>query len=214
MDLTTTQTPIDFNSAVSQSGHDGRKTHLRLLRSFGYYILGLMQLVLCSPRGWEDLTLRNESGKSMISCYTILCVMTALTCVTGLIYPTADVTVFGVVVSSLKLFASFFAAYWFAMFLLSCVIDIFAAEPISDDQLSVFVSYSLGLSLCVRAACNLIPADLDVIYYLPIFVVITMWRGCKFLGIPGNLQFKFAIMVCLVITVFPFLLEWIIGKIL
>lgn len=54
-----------------------------------------------------------------------------------------------------------------------------------------FVLYSLSLLALITILVNCLPMTTVLLFFMPIYIAIIMWKGCQFLGVPKSQEGNF-----------------------
>lgn len=179
------------------------------------YLKNLLQLVLLPFRGWEDVSANlSEPERLLREGYYPLLVIAALTEFVRLFYH-GHGGFMTVLELAIALFGSFFVAFFIAKIILNHYLEPFVDGEINPIKIATFIIYGLGLLLLIEIIENLLPTDLTLVKFLPLFVALILYNGSTYLSIRQGTELRFLCVVTLGIIVVPlaifYLLELIIG---
>ena len=157
-----------------------------MLSFLGYII----QLIMNPRRGWEDVASDNPSPRRMLMSGLLpLIVLTSLTYFVRVFYFT-DFTVVDAIQGAVINAVAYFATYFIAVFAISLRIPYMEKDDedmLSMDEASarveIFSACIVGLLLLITFVSNLIPLDISLLHYLPLYSVYVIWKGAEFLRI-------------------------------
>lgn len=164
------------------------------------YLKNLIQLVLSPGKGWEDVSASHakDQGQLLASFYRLLAVCSLTEFVQALYGKIDFLTAAGL---ALAMFGSYFIAYFIARALIDHYIDRFGEA--SPARISNFVIYGLGLLVIIELIENLLPTDLTLVKFLPLFVGLILYRGSAYMSVRSGHEFGFLCLAAASVIVVP-----------
>ncbi|MBD5248711.1 MAG: hypothetical protein HDS58_01315 [Barnesiella sp.] len=182
-----------------------------MLTFIGY----IMQLIINPRRGWEDVAADSPVPRHLLLTGLLpFIILTALTSFVRVFYFT-DYTFIDAVQNAIINAVTYFATYFIASFAISLKINALEttqgdtlSETEAADRVDVFCSCIVGLLLLITLISNLIPLDLSLLQYLPLYSVYVIWKGAEYLRIATDKIGHFMILSVLTIVVPVYLLGY------
>lgn len=144
----------------------------------------LMLLLISPAKGWEDIAAAglNPRRTFNVGLLPMICIC-GLSCLISAFY-TRDHLIWPRIIQMIVTMGAYFVTYFIAMF----VYTGFTNGWIEDKRLdgrrcSLFVSYNLAILILFNIIRNLIPDENALINFLPVFDILIMWQGMKYLRV-------------------------------
>lgn len=148
-----------------------------------YFLKNLLQLILSPGNGWEDIATEAQSPERIfMRGYIPLISLTALSALLMLVYHPA-IEPISVIITVLVTFAAYFTAYYIGTLTLNIFIDSAAECHVDDLRCRTFTLYSLGLMALVTITVNCLPVSSGILFFLPLYVAVIMWKAASYLYI-------------------------------
>lgn len=179
------------------------------------YLKNLFQLVLAPTKGWEDVSASLESPERLMrdAFFPLLGVAAASEFI-RLFYHNSGgfLTVFELAIA---LFGSFFVSFFVGRIILSNYLVNLVDGELNQTKLSTFIIYGLGLLLLIEIIENILPTELTLVKFLPLFVALILYRATAYLSVKSGSELRFLCVAALAVIVLPIvifsLLELIIS---
>lgn len=179
------------------------------------YLKNLFQLVLAPTKGWEDVSASLESQERLMrdAFFPLLGVAAASEFI-RLFYHNSGgfLTVFELAIA---LFGSFFVSFFVGRIILSNYLVNLVDGELNQTKLSTFIIYGLGLLLLIEIIENILPTELTLVKFLPLFVALILYRATAYLSVKSGSELRFLCVAALAVIVLPIvifsLLELIIS---
>lgn len=179
------------------------------------YLKNLFQLVLAPTKGWEDVSASLESPERLMrdAFFPLLGVAAASEFI-RLFYHNSGgfLTVFELAIA---LFGSFFVSFFVGRIILSNYLVNLVDGELNQTKLSTFIIYGLGLLLLIEIIENILPTELTLVKFLPLFVALILYRATTYLSVKSGSELRFLCVAALAVIVLPIvifsLLELIIS---
>ncbi|MDE7154550.1 MAG: hypothetical protein K2O00_08965 [Muribaculaceae bacterium] len=175
-----------------------------MLTFIGYII----QLMIKPQRGWEDLAKADFSARRLLVSGLIpLILLTAAVSFVRISY-FSDYTWVDALQDAVINAVTFFGTYFIATFLLSLRLPYMQTEPgdsaENNNKVDIFSAGIVGILLLITLVSNLIPLDISLLQYLPLYSAYVIWKGAPYLGIAKeNIgQFMIIAVASLIIPVY------------
>lgn len=177
---------------------------LRLLQS-------LLQLALSPTRGWEDIALDDQEfpEKSVAISFYLLMVIVSLTWIVQKLYhPGLDTL--KIIELVIVTFASFFVCYFVGTFIMSVSLEsLIDGGEVNERHTRHFVICGLSLLSIILLISNVLPTGTPVLWFLPVYVLVILWKGAKFLNVRRKRGAVFTIISFIAVILPIGLLSWI-----
>lgn len=173
------------------------------------YLKCMLQLVLSPAKGWEDIS-REGRESSVIAAYGLfpLIAVTALSCLLRPVYEVGYETTTAII-RIITTAAQYFLTYATALFLIPLKLpDLVGGEP-NEKRTSTYIIYGVGLMTLVELIGNLLPVEVGLIRFLPIYVAIILWKGCRYMGVKKQSEAVFMLLVLSTIILPVYVLGWL-----
>ena len=84
----------------------------------------------------------------------------------------------------------------------------------SEKLTAAFLVYTIGILGAINIIANLMPVDTAVVYMLPLYLLIVIWRGTRFMAVKYENRTTFTIASVLSIVFPPILIQLLFNLIL
>lgn len=181
------------------------------------YIKYLIQLLLAPSRGWQDVASSRPSPETLLrrGFYPLLA-LTAVMEFCGLFYNKGlswDVFIIRAVID--------FGAYFVALYIARVIFELYlkpmvpSAEPEEVRRRGVvLILLALGEMLLVQIICNALQADITILKFLPLYVVLILYKGASFIGVKADAVMGFTLLAAGATVVVPELISYLLSLIL
>lgn len=178
-------------------------SNMRLLGS-------LLELVLSPTKGWEDVALddRQHPGRILSPQYYILIAVVSLSwIVQGCYHGYGWITVCELVVMT---FATFFAGYFLGTFVMSVSLESLVEHGEPDESATRrFVILGLSLLAIILLISNLLPTTTPLLWFLPVYILVILWKGARYLRVNPRKGGAFTIMAFISVLLPVAVLGWL-----
>ncbi|MCH5246331.1 MAG: hypothetical protein J1E84_07695 [Muribaculaceae bacterium] len=180
---------------------------------FLHYLKSLFQLILSPGSGWEDIRHADNDPRSIanVGLYPLIA-LAALSVFVNQFWD-GDITFLSSTIGAIVTFVMFFAAYFIGIFLVSLIVAEFSDGANMDKRVHTFVNYSIGLLTLMQIISNLIPIELPLIYFFPLYVAVIQWKANDYLKIPYSKAGKFVLFTAPAVLLPPYLLYMLFNQI-
>lgn len=167
------------------------------------YLKNLVQLILSPQKGWEDISASLQKPDTLLkNGYYPLLGIAALSEFVRLAYGVQ----YGLS-TILELAIALFGTYFISYFIARLILDYYL-RPMIDGELNrirsgLFTIYGLSLMAIIEIIDNLIPTDLTIIKFLPVFVALILYRGNKFMAIKQDSEIRFLFLLTVALIFIP-----------
>ncbi|HJE39082.1 MAG: hypothetical protein C7K11_02185 [Candidatus Amulumruptor caecigallinarius] len=169
----------------------------------------MLQLILSPRNGWEDISLDDDrrTYPTAASYYTFIGVVAASWIVQWAYHPDYF-HVAKLIELVIVTYAVFFVCYFVGTFVMSVALETLVKPGIDIDEhrTRTFTLYALALLSAVLLLGLLLPATTPVIWFLPLYVLVIMWKGARYLRISKHKIRSFVTTALLGVLVPPMLL--------
>lgn len=174
----------------------------------------LITLIVSPAKGWDNIERHDDEVPELLNKgFYPLVGVTSLTDFIQYFYaisPKVSVYVVNVIIT----FVAFVISYFFSSFLFSFFLKKMTDSQVSERSYNTFILYSLACLAVIMIIENCMPMQLSIVEFLPIFVLLVMWLGNKYLHIGDNKGVVFIIFCALTILVPPYLFSYLFGLLL
>ncbi len=181
------------------------------------YLKYLFQLLLSPSNGWEDV--RDSAPEPGVllrhGFYPLLGIVVAAE-FAGLLYNkglTADVLLIRAIID--------FGAYFVSLYLARILLEMYlpGMMPRVDTEtmrarILTLILLALGEMLIFRLICNMLQADVTIIKFLPLYVVLILYKGREYVGVPSDSTMNFTCLTSLATVLIPLILHYLLSLIL
>lgn len=155
------------------------------------YLKHLFQLILSPGHGWEDISASRIDSRALASAgFYPLTALTALTEFVARFYHDS-LTVSQLLMNAITTFVMFFIGYFISTFAISFFMAGVTDGDVSEQRNHTFVLYVLGLLELLMIVQNCVPVPMAIIFFLPVYVVIIMWKASRYLRIASGMTDRF-----------------------
>lgn len=148
------------------------------------YLKLMLQLILAPSKGWDDVAASvPDSRRLLVGGLVPLCVLTGMSVGLSALWEyhphVATIIIRGVVE-----FAVYMLTYFIAQALLAALLPRITEDGLIDrERIAVFSALCVGQMAIIGLLENLLPAEIALLQFLPLFVVIVIYRARAFLGV-------------------------------
>lgn len=178
------------------------------------YLLGLLQVVLSPRRGWEDASYDGYNAAKLFKegFLPFILLVSATIFVRALMHEEFEwlTLSFQAFVCFLKYFLTYYIAHTVMLYYLPGATDV----PMSEKRTAAFLVYTIGILGAINIIANLMPVDTAVVYMLPLYLLIVIWRGTRFMAVKYENRTTFTIASVLSIVFPPILIQLLFNLIL
>lgn len=158
-----------------------------------HFLKLMLQILMAPSRGWEDVGADTVSARQVFRSGLLPLVgVSALTVFFGALYqlhPSAG----ALIVKSIAVFARYVIAYFCGVAILTYTLPRLAIDGLVDrNRVELFCAYCTGMMAAIGILQNLLPMELTLLQFLPIYVVVVICIGRTFLDVDERHIFRFA----------------------
>lgn len=181
------------------------------------YLKYLIQLLLAPSDGWQDVA-ETDPSPALLSRKGFLPLLgvVAASELCGLLYNKGlgfDVQIIRGVID--------FGACFVALYVAGIVFDIYLGgmlEPSASGDVrrkgQTLALMALGEMALVRLVCNLLQADITIMKFLPLYVVLILYKAAPYAGVRADSVMRFTVVAALATVVAPEVIHYILTVIL
>ncbi len=158
----------------------------------GQFLKLLFQIILSPTRGWEDvdealLDRRLNVRSCYLSGFLPLIIIVSMAAFVGMLY-TGGPDFLSALARCIIDFISLFLAYHLSIYIISSLMPKFIDPEYEDygrDQrrLALTSMMSVAFVSLVFLVGNLIKVRLAFLDFVPLYAVLIIWKGCRFMGV-------------------------------
>lgn len=167
------------------------------------FLKNLIQLILAPTKGWEDVSAAMTSPERLMrDAFFPLLGTAALSEFVRLFYHNNGgfLTVFELAIA---LFGSYFVSFFICRIILSKYLSNIVEGEVNPIKLSTFIVYGLGLLLIIEIIENVLPTELTLVKFLPLFVALILYRATAYMAVKAGSELKFLLVTALAVIVVP-----------
>lgn len=148
------------------------------------YLKLMLQLVLAPSKGWVDVA-KAEPDPLRMLLFGLLPVSVLAGASVGVsVLWDSRVHVSSLIIGGVVTFAVYLLTYFIAQALLTALLPRITEDGLIDrERVSLFAELCVGMMAIIAMIENLLPAEVPILQFLPLFVVVVMYRARGFLGV-------------------------------
>lgn len=180
----------------------------------GQYLLGLVQVILNPRQGWLDAEKDNYSAKELIVKGVLpFLIIVALSPLVSA-YFKLSMSYHDAIIEGVIQFSGYFVSIYLCNFVFSWALGRWI-QPRRQDPNAVmtYVLYTVSAMAFITLLTNILPVDLSLWSFLPLYVVYIIWRGEQYMRIPYDRKPQFLACGVLCIFVPPYVLTYCLSLI-
>lgn len=162
----------------------------------------MLQLALSPKHGWEDIAYDNPPLRPLIVSGFVPWLVVASVSALVPFFRTGDFNGFAMVVATLVMFLKYFVTYFFASFIFQFFMPALTKGVHHEQNSNILLINAIGLLAFISIIKNCVPVDMPVVNFFPLYVLLIMWRGNRYVKVPKTNGFKFAAL-CFAVTLLP-----------
>lgn len=171
------------------------------------FLKNILQLIVNPSRGWEDVS--HDSDEPAALCrdglYPLLAI-TALSCVGAFWKIDSSTTLISVIQNAIVTFTAYFATMFLAEFTMGLAMDKICDKEPSARKNSTVAIYSIAILAIFTIIINIIPIDLAVLKFLPIYVGFILYKSMRYESVAPDKIGHYMFLTIFSIIVPPYLL--------
>ncbi len=170
------------------------------------YLKAIFQLILSPGRGWEDVARTNADPRHLASAG--LYPMIGIAAVSQFAKAIWDPSISLVYLLELAIitFVMFFAGYFIGIFFMSIVMPELGAGSSSDKRVHTFVNYTIGMLAIISIINNVLPIDVPLVYFLPLYVAVIQWKGNRYMQVSDAFAGRLVLLSAPLVILPPYLI--------
>lgn len=174
------------------------------------FLKNILQLIVNPSRGWEDVS--HDAVKPTALCregfYPLLAVA-ALSCVGGFWKLDSSTTLISVIQNAIITFTAYFATMFFAGFIMGLSMDKICDKAPSPRKNATVVIYSLAILALINIIVNIVPLDLAVLKFLPVYVGFILYKSMRYVSVAQDKIGHYMFLTIFSIIAPPYLLMFL-----
>lgn len=158
------------------------------------YLKSLLQLVLAPKEGWEDIAIDDREPSSLMAAgfFPILILASATVFMSMVYHMSVEISV--LIQRAVVMLMKYVVTYFIGLWTFGALLPRYTVEEPDERHIQTFLSYSVSLMAIVSILANCLPMELPVIKFLPLYVLLIMFRGATYLDIRPGCHVSFVIM--------------------
>ena len=193
----------------------GKVRKFAIVNSMLFHYLKLMIQILMAPsRGWEDVGADNSDARAIVRGALLPLVILATTSVGFDAFYQLHPSVVGLIIRAIAFFASYMIAYYCGVAVLTFALPRLAIDGAVDrNRVELFCAYCTGMMTLIGVLRNLLPMELTLLQFLPIYVVVVICIGRTFLDVDERNIFRFAAFAIIGLILPVYLIDWLLTRV-
>ena len=177
------------------------------------YLRHMIQLILSPARGWEDVAahpiLRSEAFRHGL---IPLIVTSGLSVLFRALYQ-IHTSFVHLIPNAVIGFLQYFLTYLIAQVVLTAYLPRITSDGQVDEyRLTIFLCFAVGQMSMIGILANLMPMNLTLVEFLPLYVAVVMFKGREYLGVRSDVVGGYAGATVLSVIMPIYLFEFILNK--
>lgn len=111
-------------------------------------------------------------------------------------------------------FVEYFVSYFLASFLFSIFLGKVIDGELNEKKYHTFAIYNISLLALITIIENCLPTELSIVQFLPVFTIVVMWMGKRYLAVKEEKSFTFIFLASVAILVMPYLLGFLFNMVI
>lgn len=179
-----------------------------------HFLKNILQLVVNPSRGWEDVSHDAEEPSTLCrdGFYPLLAVA-ALSCVGGFWKIDSSTSFIAVIQNAIITFTAYFATMFFAQFVMGATMGKISGKEPSQRKIDTVVIYALAIMALITILLNIIPIDLAVLKFLPVYVGFILYKSMPYMAVDTEKTGHYMFLTVFTIIVPPYLLDFLFDMI-
>lgn len=173
------------------------------------YLKYLIQLVLSPANGWADLGEEDPDPSALFRRgFLPLLSLTSLTELLALVYE-RSASVALIIIRAIIDFGVYFLGYFIAKIIIESYLPHFAGKRTDARRADTMVVMAVGLMVAIQLVDNVVPWNLVVIRFLPIYAILVLYRAPLFVMVPRRHELSFLMLASAATVVVPLALYYL-----
>lgn len=158
-----------------------------------HYLKLMLQLLMAPARGWEDVAESAENSRHTLLCGLLpLAALAALSAFTGRFYQLHP-SFTPLLVKAVVMFIKYTVTYFIGVALLLNVLPRLTSDGlVNRERVELFCAYCEGMMAVIGILECVMPMDITLLQFLPIYVVVVICMGRRFVDVDERNIFRFA----------------------
>lgn len=178
------------------------------------FLKNILHLVLSPGKGWEDISHEGREPKEIASdgMYPLFGIA-SLSAFVSYFYNDGSSLV-GMLQHAIIIFVQYFIAYFIATFLYSIHGGKYVDGEVNEKKYQTMTAYSLSLLSIITVIGNCLPMELSLVQFLPVYVALIMWKGCKYMAVKNESVGQYMLFSIVSVILPPVLLGYMFNMII
>lgn len=158
-----------------------------------HFLKLMLQLILSPAKGWEDVAVGADSPRRTLQHGLLpVAALAGVASLASALYidppSVAMLLIQGVVV-----FVKYAGTYFAGVAIMSYALSAFMGKADADhDRVETFCAYSTGIMALIGVLEGLLPMELTLLQFLPLYVIVVMCYAREYLGVDERHIFRLA----------------------
>lgn len=178
------------------------------------FLVNLFQLLLSPGHGWEDISASSTDYHRTLSSgfYPLTALTSVSVFVTGIYHD--SLTLPQLLTGAIVTFVTYFIGYFISAFILSLFLQPNISGEMNEQRYHTFVINTFGLLELIRIVGNCVPVPLSILFFLPVYVAIIMWKGTRYMGVRPDRTGQFMVLCVCGVLLVPYILSFVFNLIM
>lgn len=158
-----------------------------------HYLKLILQLLMSPKRGWEDVLDDGKSPREVLLHGLIpLSLLTALTVGMGFFYQNHP-QVGELIIKAVVTFIRYMLTYFIAVGILVYALPRLTFDGVvARERVELLSAYCVGMMALIGILENLLPMEIPLLQFLPLYVVVVIIQSRWFVDVDDNYLFRYA----------------------
>lgn len=170
------------------------------------FLGSLLQLIISPAKGWADIAASGKAPADIASAgfYPLLAI-TACSEFVPRLYRTIALP--HMIESAVVTFISYFISYFLGAAIFIALVGKVSSDIPEEKKVQTFVIYNLSVLALITLIANCLPTELSLVAFLPLFTLIIMWAGARYLNVDEGHTARFMAICAITVLVPPYIIS-------
>lgn len=169
----------------------------------------ILQLILAPGAGWAYVRRENPDPQILLHNGLMpLLGVAALTEFLAFVYM-RHVTLATVLMRAVADFGAYFISVFIARLIFELYIGKFTIGNPDARRLECFTVLGIGIMVLFQIVTNCVPWNLVLLRFLPVYAVLVLYKGCRFLSVRKNYELKFTGLSAIAVVAVPLVIYYL-----
>lgn len=174
----------------------------------------ILQLILAPGSGWADIRRQNPNPHELLQNGLMpLLGIAAMTEFLAFAY-VRHATLATVLMRAVAVFGAYFIAVFVARLIFELYLNRFTISEPDTRRMENFTICGIGIMVLFQIVTNCVPWNLVFLKFLPVYVVLVLYKASRFMGVRKNKELRFTGLSAIAIVVLPLLVYYLLVLII